>query len=78
MHTIELTLLGANKFPEDKLLLTVWNNGAPVGATLQTPPYPLACDGIPVDAMDVVAAQLVVAPLADRRPRRAIQRRCLR
>jgi len=59
VHTIELTLLGANKFPEDKLLLTVWNNGAPVGATLQTPPYPLACDGIPVDAMDVVAAQLV-------------------
>ena len=41
MHTIELTLLGANKFPEDKLLLTVWNNGAPVGAALTDATIPI-------------------------------------
>jgi predicted GNAT family acetyltransferase len=58
-HTIELTLLAANSFPDDSLLLTVWDDGTPVGAALQTPPYPLACNGIPADAMDVVAAELV-------------------
>ena len=45
-NTIELTLLAANKFGEDALLLTVWEDGAPIGAALQTPPYPLACNGI--------------------------------
>jgi GNAT superfamily N-acetyltransferase len=58
-HTIELTLLRAARFPDDSLLLTVWDDGAPVGAVLQTPPYPLACNGIPVNAMDSVVAQLV-------------------
>jgi predicted GNAT family N-acyltransferase len=57
-NTIELTLLRADKFDDDSLLLTVWNDGA-VGAALQTPPYPLACNGIPRDAMEGVARQLV-------------------
>lgn len=59
VHTIELTLLEANKFPDDTLLLTVSGDGACVGAALQTPPYPLASNAIPVDAMDAVATQLV-------------------
>ena len=58
VHTIELTLLQANKFPDDTLLLTVSGDGASVGAALQTPPYPLASNAIPVDAMDAVATQL--------------------
>jgi predicted GNAT family N-acyltransferase len=57
--TIELTLLRADKFDDDSLLLTVWNDGAAVGAALQTPPYPLACNGIPRDAMEAVAERLV-------------------
>ncbi|AGB23561.1 putative acyltransferase [Mycobacterium sp. JS623] len=58
-NTIELTLLSAGAFPADSLLLTVWDDGTPVGAALQTPPYPLACNAIPVDTMDAVAAELV-------------------
>ena len=58
VHTIELTLLEANNFPDDTLLLTVSGNGASVGAALQTPPYPLASNAIPVDAMDAVATRL--------------------
>jgi RimJ/RimL family protein N-acetyltransferase len=58
LHTIELTLLGANKFPDDSILLTVWDAGMPVGATLQTPPYPLACNGITAEAIDTVVADL--------------------
>ena len=58
-HTIELTLLTGAIFPEDSLLITVWDDSEPVGAALQTPPYPLACNGIPADAADGVAAQLV-------------------
>jgi GNAT superfamily N-acetyltransferase len=57
-HTIELTLLQAGGFPVDSLLLTVWDDGAPHGAALQTPPYPLACNGIPVKAMETVAREL--------------------
>jgi GNAT superfamily N-acetyltransferase len=57
-HTIELTLLGVNKFPDDSILLTVWDDGMPVGATLQTPPYPLACNGITAEAIDTVVADL--------------------
>jgi RimJ/RimL family protein N-acetyltransferase len=57
-HTIELTLLQAGGFPVDSLLLTVWDDGAPRGAALQTPPYPLACNGIPVKAMETVAREL--------------------
>ena len=57
-HTIELTLLQAGGFPDDSLLLTVWDDDAPRGATLQTPPYPLACNGIPARAMKTVAGEL--------------------
>ena len=59
LHTIDLTLLGGSIFPDDSLLLTVWDDGTPVGAALQTPPYPLVCNGIPAIAIEVVAARLV-------------------
>lgn len=62
-HTIELTLLGGSSFPDDSLLLTLWSDGKPLGAALQTPPYPLVCSGIPPSAIDAVAVDL-----ADRRP----------
>lgn len=57
-HTIELTLLRAGNFSDDSLLLTVWDDDTPVGAALQTPPYPLACNVIPLEAMAVVADEL--------------------
>ena len=60
-NTIELTLLQAGAFPEDSLLLTVWDDGAVAGAALQTPPYPLACNAIPCKSMNAVAAELVAA-----------------
>jgi predicted GNAT family acetyltransferase len=63
VHTIELTLLAAAGFPDDSFLMTVWDGGTAVGAALQTPPYPLACNGIPINAIDSV-----VADLADLRP----------
>ena len=56
--TIELTLLRADRFGDDALLLTVWDDGVAVGAALQTPPYPLACNGIPAEAHPVVAADV--------------------
>ena len=55
-HTIELTAL--RNAPPDSMLLTVWNDGIPVGAAMQTPPYPLACNAIPIDGVDILAAQL--------------------
>lgn len=58
MHTIELTLLQAGAFPDGALLLTVWDDGTAVGAALQTPPYPLACSGIPADTAPAVASAL--------------------
>jgi predicted GNAT family acetyltransferase len=60
-NTIELTLLQAGAFPEDSLLLTVWDDGAVAGAALQAPPYPLACNAIPCNSMNAVAAELVAA-----------------
>ena len=48
-NTIELTLFQAGEFGDDALLLTVWDDDVPVGAALQTPPYPLACNGLPND-----------------------------
>jgi GNAT superfamily N-acetyltransferase len=57
-HTIELTLLQAGRFPDDSLLVTVWDDGGPRGAALQTPPYPLACNGIPFKAMQTVTGEL--------------------
>ncbi|MBP1822802.1 GNAT family N-acetyltransferase [Mycobacterium sp. OAE908] len=58
VHTIELTLLRAGAFPDDSTMLTIWNNGGIVGAALQTPPYPLACSGIPTDTASAVASAL--------------------
>jgi GNAT superfamily N-acetyltransferase len=57
-HTIELTVLRPGALPDDSLLLTVWNNSDVIGAALQTPPYPLACNAIPVESVDVVVAEL--------------------
>lgn len=57
-HTIELTVLGANALPDDSLLLTVWNDSVVIGAALQTPPYPLACNAIPVEGVGVAAAEV--------------------
>ena len=54
-HTVELTVLNG-ALPDDSLLLTVWNAGRLIGAALQTPPYPLSCNGIPDDAVQAVAA----------------------
>ena len=36
----------------------MWNNSGVVGAAIQTPPYPLACNAIPIESVDVVAAEL--------------------
>lgn len=58
LNTIELTLLKASAFSDDALLLTVWDDAAPVGAALQTPPYPLACNGLPARVHHFVAAEL--------------------
>lgn len=55
MHTIELTLLGGGNFPEDSFLLTVWDGDTPIGAAIQTPPYPLVCTGIPAASVESVA-----------------------
>ena len=63
VNTIELTLLRGGGFPDDSLFLSVWDGESPVGAALQTPPYPLACNGIPSDANRLVATEL-----ARRRP----------
>ena len=57
-HTIELTLLQAGPFPDDSLLLTVWDDGTPVGAALQTPPYPLTCNAIPMSTVNAVVDEL--------------------
>jgi predicted GNAT family acetyltransferase len=57
-NTIELTLLRADRFGDDALLLSVWDDGTVVGAALQTPPYPLACNAIPIEAELLVATEL--------------------
>lgn len=57
-NTIELTLLRAGRFGDDALLVTVWEDGVATGAALQTPPYPLACNGIPVNANALLAGEL--------------------
>ncbi len=57
-NTIELTLLRANVFGDDALLMTVREAGVVVGAALQTPPYPLACNGLPERVHRSVATQL--------------------
>lgn len=57
-NTIELTLLRSNGFGDDALLATMWEDGAAVGAALQMPPYPLACNGIPDSANGALAIEL--------------------
>lgn len=57
-NTVELTLLQAGDVPDDSLLLTVWDNGDMIGAAIQTPPYPLACNALPIDGVAVVAAEV--------------------
>lgn len=56
-NTIELTVLTA--MPDDALMLSVWQNSDVVGVALQTPPYPLACNGIAIEHTDAVARSLV-------------------
>jgi GNAT superfamily N-acetyltransferase len=60
-NTIELTLLRGGALPDDSLLLTVWIDSKLIGAAIQTPPYPLSCNAIPVAHVDAVAAD--VAPV---------------
>lgn len=60
-NTIELTVLQADALPDDSLLLTVWENGDVIGAAIQTPPYPLACNALPIGSAGVVAAKIVAA-----------------
>jgi hypothetical protein len=60
-HTIELTALQAGGFPVDSFLFTIWDDGIAAAAALQVPPYPLACNGIPVTAMQTVAGELAEA-----------------
>src|SRR5689334_15082278 len=57
-HTIELTLLRSARISPDSLLLTVWDGGDLCGAALQTPPYPLSCTAVPLDAVTAVAGEL--------------------
>lgn len=58
-NTIELTFLCAGAVPADTLLASVWDeDGTVVGATLQTPGYPLACNGIPAPALPAVVDRL--------------------
>lgn len=56
-NTVELTLLRA-AMPDDALLLSAWRNSEVVAVALQTPPYPLACNGIPEEHADAVARDL--------------------
>lgn len=59
VHTIELTLLcSGGEFPDDSFLMTVWDDAKAVGAALQTPPYPFACNGIPLAAIEQVVTDL--------------------
>jgi GNAT superfamily N-acetyltransferase len=57
-NTIELTLLRSGRLGDDPLLMTVWDDGVAIGAALQTPPYPLACNGIPAEAHHAVGNEL--------------------
>ena len=59
VNTVELTLLNAGKVPADSLLLSVSGADVPVAAALQTPPYPLVCNGIPSHISRMVATELV-------------------
>jgi GNAT superfamily N-acetyltransferase len=54
-HTIELTVLNSLPLPDDSLMLTVWDNSEVIGAAMQTPSYPLACNAIRIACVDAVA-----------------------
>jgi predicted GNAT family acetyltransferase len=61
VHTVELTALRdppASDAALDGVLLTVWSGGKPIGAAMQTPPYPLLCNGLPEQAIATVATEL--------------------
>ncbi|KUI13898.1 acetyltransferase [Mycolicibacterium acapulense] len=57
-NTVELTVLAA-AIPDDTLLMSVWQNSDVVAVAMQTPSYPLVCNGIPIDCADVVARGLL-------------------
>jgi len=57
-NTIELTALRAGTIGDNALLLTVWDDHGLVGAALQVPPYPLACNGLPASVHLMVADEL--------------------
>lgn len=59
-NTVELTLL-RSAMPDDAPLLSMWRNSDVVGVPLQTPPYPLVCNGIPAEHADAVASDLMRA-----------------
>jgi GNAT superfamily N-acetyltransferase len=59
--TIELTVLHAGVTRADALFLIVCADGVPVGAAMQTPPFPLLCNGLPESAVASVVAE--VAPI---------------
>ncbi|WP_111509229.1 GNAT family N-acetyltransferase [Mycobacterium kyogaense] len=52
LHTVELTALAAGVGAE-AFLMTVHDGGGVVGAAMQTPPYPLLVNGLPVETVDV-------------------------
>lgn len=61
LHTVELTLLRGNALDADSpLLVTVWDDGRPVGAALQTPPQPLLCTGLPATSISTVVDEVIV------------------
>ncbi|MGZ8815439.1 MAG: hypothetical protein ACXWZI_15995 [Mycobacterium sp.] len=67
-NTIKFTVLQAGELPNDSLLLTVWDNEDMIGAAIQTPPYPLACNALPIDSIDVVTPQRHRAVRRSRQP----------
>ena len=54
-HTVELTALAAG-VADDALLLTVEEDDDVVGAAMQTPPYPLLVNGLPIETIDSTVA----------------------
>ncbi|MHA0285086.1 GNAT family N-acetyltransferase [Mycobacterium sp. C3-094] len=50
-HTVELTALAAG-VADDALLMTIHEGRDVIGAAMQTPPYPLLVNGLPVESVD--------------------------
>lgn len=65
LHTIELTVLRGGPLPGEgaPLLVTVWDGDQLRGAALRTPPYPLLCNGLPVEAVPAAVDALRGADL---------------